>query len=126
MPSIAVHITPSWESFSKKVFASKLQDILVLSFGIPKNDRLIRIFEYLPEDFYLPLNLENAYILIEVTLFPGRTLDQKRKFYQAVNQLIADSGHKTDASRVILIEAPPENWGIRSGQSGIDVIKQKE
>ncbi len=126
MPSIAVHITPPWENFTKKIFASKLQDILVQSFEVPKNDRLIRITEYHPEDFYLPLSLDNSYILIEVTLFPGRTLDQKRNFYQAVNQLISDLGHSTEASRVIINEVAPENWGIRSGQAGIDVINKKK
>jgi len=49
----------------------------------------------------------------QITLFPGRTIEQKRRLVEEVSQALINSGSGPDKVFVILNEVPPANWGIQ-------------
>jgi len=46
---------------------------------------------------------------------PGRSLDTKRRRYQALIRNLAPLGIAAGDVKIVLVEPPMENWGIRGG-----------
>jgi 4-oxalocrotonate tautomerase family enzyme len=55
-------------------------------------------------------------ILIEITLFSGRTAETKKNLFRSiVDSLHSKLAIDKDAVFIVLNEQPRENWGIRGG-----------
>ncbi len=121
MPVTRIELSRPQSSSDKARLAQFVQETLVDVIKIPADDRVIRIVEHEPGNFYTSVNGTGNYALIEITLFPGRTLDAKRELYKRLCEGMAHFGISPSETRVILYEVPKENWGIRGGQAGIDV-----
>lgn len=59
---------------------------------------------------------------VEVRMFPGRTLEQKRTLYAAIVAGCADAGIAGSSVTVTVLEPGLENWAIRGGQCAADVM----
>lgn len=58
--------------------------------------------------------------VVTVQMWPGRTVEQKRKLTKAITDaMIEHGGAKPDGLHVIIQEVPLENWA-RAGVLGID------
>jgi phenylpyruvate tautomerase PptA (4-oxalocrotonate tautomerase family) len=115
MPLVKIEI----ESGKSLEYKQKLKDIihqnLVTFFRIPDHDRRNRIYELSPENFE-KAGRSSDYVIIEITVFKGRSLDTKRKFYRALNdQLVDELTIPPQDITIVLNEVPLENWGIRGG-----------
>jgi 4-oxalocrotonate tautomerase family enzyme len=86
-----------------------IQEILML----PKNDRNIRLMEYENGLFFT----KDPYrILIEISMFAGRTTETKKKLFQKiVSELSSELGLKKEEIFILINEQAKENWGIRGG-----------
>ena len=51
-------------------------------------------------------------LLVEITLFPGRSAEAKAKLYQSINDSCATLENRIGATMVVLYEVPKANWGI--------------
>ncbi len=121
MPSSRIEIRQDWTQDQKRLLIDALHNALVSALGIPTNDKLIRIIEHQPSDFAIPDSASDNYVLVEITLFSGRSLDAKRTLYrQIVNNFQALGINPLD-TRIILHEVTPENWGLRGGQVGSEI-----
>ena len=88
---------------------------------VPEDDRQIRYFEHKPEHFAVPPGKTDNYTLVEITIFPGRSLEAKRNLYKAIVRRFGDLGiDKTDIL-IVLNEPPLENWGIKGGSPASEV-----
>lgn len=88
---------------------------------VPKDDRQIRYLEYPPERFAIPPGKTDNYTVVEITLFPGRSIKAKRTLYASITRRFADLGIDPEDVLVVLHEPPLENWGIRGGQPASEV-----
>ena len=88
---------------------------------IPEHDRQIRYIEYVPEDFQVPPGKTEDYTLVELTIFQGRSMDAKKNLYQAVVRNLGSLGIAPEDVFIVLIESPPENWGVRGGLPASEV-----
>ena len=82
---------------------------------VPRDDRQIRYLEHKPEHFAVPPDKTENYTLVEITLFPGRSLDAKRKLYQSIVSRFGALGIAPSDIFIVLNEPPLDNWGIRGG-----------
>jgi 4-oxalocrotonate tautomerase family enzyme len=85
------------------------QEILKL----PSDDRNIRLMEYDKGLFFMkpPYRL-----IIEISMFSGRTIDTKRKLYQLIVNTLNDKlGIDKNEVFILINEQPKENWGVRGG-----------
>lgn len=121
MPDVLVEVRGSWLGQRKTRFLAAVHGALVEAIRIPQDDKVLRLIEHAPENFIIPGDKGEHYTRIEITLFAGRSLDAKRKLYQAIVRNLEPFGVPGADIKIVLVEVPPENWGIRGGHAASDI-----
>lgn len=80
---------------------------------VPDNDNHIRYIEHKPEHFAVPPGNSENRTFVEITLFPGRSLNAKRKLYQSIVRRFGELGIVPSDIFIVLNEPSLDNWGIR-------------
>ena len=80
---------------------------------VPTDDKQIRYIEHKPEHCPIPPGKTENYTFVEFLLFPGRSLEAKRRLYQGIVQRFGAMGIQASDILIVLHEPPLENWGIR-------------
>lgn len=113
MPLVKIELEKGKDRAILNEISNIVMDAVVESLRLPDNDRNIRIQEYEPTFFAMKSPYE---ILIEITMFKGRTKETKKKLYQTIVENLSKNG-LIDKSNVFIIlnEQPLENWGVRGG-----------
>lgn len=121
MPLVKVNMLSGKNPEYKKTLLECIHDGLVESIGIEDWDRFQRIIEYENEDFEKPSFKSDNFMIIELTLFPGRTKEQKGKVIEAVTGKINEKLLVAPEDVFIIIEEPPlDNWGMAGKQKSAD------
>jgi len=121
-PFVKIEIRKGYSSEYKKGILDGVHQALVDALGIPDSDRFQRIYELDKENFECPPDRTNAVTLVQITLFPGRSFEAKKKLYKnIVENLGQNPGINGNDIIIILLEPPLENWGIRGGQPASEV-----
>jgi phenylpyruvate tautomerase PptA (4-oxalocrotonate tautomerase family) len=115
MPLVKVSLLKGKSKEEKKALSDAIHAALMEAFRIPENDRNQRIFEFEPENFDVPEGKTSNYTLIEITAFPGRSLDAKRKLYQTIVKNLNKLDIQPNDLLIVLKEPPLDNWGVRGG-----------
>src|SRR6185369_7844584 len=110
MPSAQIELRKSWSRPEKDRMNLALHESLVECLKIPEYDKLIRLREYQPEDFIVPPGCSENYLLIEISLFSGRSLDAKRALYKTIVARFSELGIAKQDIRIILHDVPMDNW----------------
>lgn len=121
MPSARIEVRKKWNRSEKDRMIQALHESLVECLKIPEHDKLIRLMEYHPEDFVVPPGCTENYVLIEISLFSGRSLDAKRSLYKTIVARFAELGVTKQDIRIVLHDVPKDNWGIRGGMPASEV-----
>ncbi|MBT9598310.1 MAG: tautomerase family protein [Vitreoscilla sp.] len=82
---------------------------------VPEGDRQIRYVEHRPEHFMVPPGKTENATLVEITMFPGRSLAAKRALYGGIVRRFAALGIPPTEVLIILNEPALDNWGLRGG-----------
>lgn len=119
MPLVRVEMIRGKSPEYKKSVLTNIHEGLMESFDIADWDRFQRIVEISPEDFELPEGKTKDFMIIELTVFPGRTKEQKRKAIETITGKLHDSLGIAPTDVFIVINEPPlENWGMAGKQKG--------
>ncbi len=122
MPLVKVEILKGKSDSYKKTLLDCIHQSLVSAIGIPDNDRMQRLYELDAANFETKDDKTDAFTLIEITLFMGRSREAKKKLYGTlVSSLKGSLGISPDDVFIVLHEVPLENWGIRGGQMADEV-----
>lgn len=121
MPITRIEVKRSWPVAQQQHLVDAVHTAMVNALKIPEQDKIIRFIEHRPEHFIAPPGTSENYILVEITLFPGRSLDAKRKLYQGIIKRFSELGIAPGDILIVLIEAPLDNWGIRGGVPASEV-----
>lgn len=97
-------------------FHNKMMSVL----KIPEHDRQI-VLDQKTQGFYQPTNSSGKYILFEIKMFSGRTLETKKKLYMELFALANSVGVEGSNVNVILQDIEKVNWGIRGGLPASEV-----
>ena len=93
LPLVKIEILKGYSKEYKKAILDAVHDALVESIKIPNYDRFQRLYELEKENFEFPPNKSEHVTLIEITMFPGRSLEAKKAFYQnLVDKLAKNPG----------------------------------
>src|SRR5690349_8896926 len=100
----------------------KLSDVLhsciVDKLQYPVEKRAHRFIALDPEDFIYMLDRSEAYTIIEISMFEGRTVETKKALIHAIfERFEAELGIKPQDVEITIFETPRHNWGIR-GKTG--------
>ncbi len=121
MPLVRIEVRRSREPEEKRAVCDAVHAAMKEALLIPEQDRHIRYIEHAPEDFQIPPGKTEDYTLVELTIFQGRSMDAKRNLYQAVVRNLGSLGIAPEDVFIVLIESPPENWGVRGGVPASEV-----
>ena len=113
MPTVKIELLKGRDSQSLIQMMDLVMDSVVESLKLPSDDRNVRLIEYEQDFFQMKPPYE---ILIEISMFMGRTKETKRKLYQTiVNKLESQGLIEKKKVLITLNEQSQENWGIRGG-----------
>lgn len=122
MPIVKIEMRAGKPADYKKAILDGVHQALVTAFKIPDYDRNQKIYEFTPENMEIPTNRTPDYIVIEIMVFQGRSLDAKRSLYRnIVTELSTRTGINGDDIAIILLEIPLENWGVRGGKPASEI-----
>ena len=121
MPLVRLEVRQGRSATQKQALLDAAHAALVEALGIPAHDRMQRIVEHAREAFELPPASSDDFVLVEVTMFAGRSRQAKRRLYQALVRNFGELGIASADVFVVLHEPPMENWGIRGGQMASEV-----
>ena len=86
---------------------------MVEGIKIPEDDRCYRLVTYDADHFPNVPGHSDRFIIIEIALFAGRSMDAKRKMYAAIcRNLKATFGLEPRDIRIVLEENTRENWAL--------------
>lgn len=114
MPSTRVS-TGTWAQSRGPEILEAVQAALVEALKIPTTDRDV-VLEILDESRRIinPAR-SDRFTRVEITLFSGRSFAAKRQLYKALVRNLSALGVPEKEVKTVLIEVPPENWGLRGG-----------
>lgn len=81
MPKIKIDIIEGKSNEYKKQLLNIVHDSLVEAIKIPDYDRIQILNEHKSTNFEIPPGKTENYTSIEILMFPGRSLEAKRKLY---------------------------------------------
>ena len=115
MPLVKVSLLKGKPKEEKKALLDAIHAALMEAFKIPENDRHQRIYEFEPDNFDIPDGKTSNYTLIEMDVFPDRSLDAKRNLYKTIVQSLEKLDIQPNDILIVLNEPPLDNWGVRGG-----------
>ncbi|WP_338832158.1 tautomerase family protein [Bradyrhizobium sp. 27S5] len=92
-----------------------VQDALLAALKIPDYDRDVVLDLHDDAARIVPTGRSERYTRIEIFLFSGRSLEAKKALYSAVVANLSALGVPANEIKTVLIEVPPDNWGLRGG-----------
>ncbi len=104
---------------------ARLSDVIhscvvdVLSF--PRDKRAHRFFPLEAEDFYYPAGRTPRYIIVEISMFEGRSVETKKDLIRLLFERAQREMDLAPADlEVTITETPKHNWGFR-GRPGDEI-----
>ena len=88
MPIVNVAMLKGRSPEYKKIVLDCIHQGLVDAIGIEDWDRFQRITEYDREDFEIPSFKTDAFMIIEMKFFPGRTKEQKKDLIENILSIL--------------------------------------
>ncbi|WP_374353247.1 tautomerase family protein [Chitinimonas sp.] len=83
-----------------------------LALKVPADDRQIRFVQYPPGHFPVPPAKTDNYTVVEIQIFPGRSLAAKRLLYAEIARRFGELGIAATDITIILHEPALDNWGV--------------
>ena len=104
---------------TKKVMLECVHEALREALGVESWNRFQRIIEIEPDDFETSPQKTDDLVIIELTLFPSRSKEQKQQVIQRITSRLHDKLAIAPTDVFIVIHEPPlENWGMGGHQKG--------
>jgi phenylpyruvate tautomerase PptA (4-oxalocrotonate tautomerase family) len=120
MPSTRI-TTGTWARGREATIIEAVQNALLTSLKIPDHDRDVVIDLYDEASRIVPTGRSERYTRIEILLFSGRSLEARKALYSTIVANLSALGVPAGEIKIILIEVPPQNWGVRGGLPASDI-----
>ena len=117
MPLVKVELSKGKSAEFKKTVLESIHTGLISSLGIEDWDRFQRIIEIEPEDFETAPGKTDNFMIIKLTIFPGRTKEQKKNAIEMITANLNKNLNIEPTDIFIIMNEPPlENWGMGGRQ----------
>lgn len=118
MPTVKIELKEGRDMDTLLNLQKTIMNSVVEVLQLPDNDRNIRLIEYKPEFFQMKYPYE---ILIEISLFIGRTKETKKALYKTIVERLSNMNIEKETVLIFLNEQPLDNWGGRGGTSASEM-----
>ena len=117
MPIVKINMLKGKSAQYKKTLLDCVHQGLVESLHIEDWDRFQRIREFDRQDFEKPDFKSDNFMIIELSLFPGRTKEDKKNAIQIITEKLTSALGINEGDIFIIMSEPPlENWGMAGKQ----------
>jgi 4-oxalocrotonate tautomerase family enzyme len=97
------------DNLSKAIYQA-----LVKELKYPEEKRFQRFIALESKNFVYPVDRSKSYIIIEISMFDGRTKETTTAFIRSLFENINNlCGIDSNDVEITIFETPKENWGIR-------------
>ncbi|MDO8388102.1 MAG: tautomerase family protein [Polaromonas sp.] len=121
MPTAAIEIRRHCTPGEETALIAAVQTAVVEALKVPLWTLSVRLFVHEARRFVGPADKDERYTLVTLDCFTGRSLATKRVLYQAITNQLGRCGIPADHLKILLREAPRDNWAIRGGLPASDV-----
>lgn len=91
---------------------------IMAAFHYPEEKRFHRFMAFEKDDYVFPADRSDDYIILEISIFEGRTVEAKKHLIQLLFQNIpSQTGIAKHDIEITIFETPRSHWGIR-GMAG--------
>ena len=98
----------------KETLSNVIHSCMVEALDFPPEKKFHRFFPMDKEDFYYASGRTEAYTIIEVSMFEGRTIEAKKQLIRLLfEQLNNELSISPQDLEITIFETPRHNWGIR-------------
>lgn len=128
MAQIKIYGHSSFLATSGAAISDLVHACAVEALGLPAEKRFHRVLALEPEAFFTPPDRSERYLIIEVIMFSGRSVETKKTFYRLLyERAAAELKIEPIDLEIVILEAPRHDWGIR-GRAGdeLDLAYQVE
>ncbi len=98
----------------KETLSNVIHSCMVEALEFPSDKKFHRFFPMDKENFYFASGRTEAYTVIEISMFEGRTVEAKKKLlkllFERINSELSISSQDVE---ITIFETPKHNWGIR-------------
>ncbi|OYU86793.1 MAG: 4-oxalocrotonate tautomerase [Bradyrhizobiaceae bacterium PARB1] len=108
-------VTGDWARGREIEVIDAVQAAMLVTLKIPDWDRDVTVDIYDETQRIVPTGRSQRFTRVEITMFAGRSIEAKRNLYRAIVQNLAALGVPELEIKIVLNEAPLENWGVRGG-----------
>ena len=124
MPYARIEIPATWTLCTHQHLLDTVDACFVSVLDVPPQDAFLRLNTYdAPASSRVPLCHGAHFVFIEIHLFPGRTIETKRRLFRDLIDRFAELGVPQNDVTIALIEVPLENWGLRGGRMAADLFQ---
>jgi phenylpyruvate tautomerase PptA (4-oxalocrotonate tautomerase family) len=98
----------------KQKLSETIHSCVVEALELPPDKRFHRFILLEDKDFIYPSDRSELYIILEISMFEGRSPKVKKKLIKLLfDRIYGDSGIVPNDLEIIIYEIPKANWGIR-------------
>lgn len=97
----------------RKAISDAVHACLMDALGLPETKRFQRFFPMDAEDFVHPADRSEAYTIIELSMFSGRSSEAKRRLIRLLFERLEGIGIAPRDVEITIFESPAADWGIR-------------
>lgn len=115
MPLARIETRRTWPPEQVQALMDAVYQSFREALKVPEGDRNVRYVEHRPEHWVNPPGKSDNATLVEVTMFPGRSLAAKRALYAAIIRRFEALGIAPSDVMIVLHEPLMDNWGLRGG-----------
>lgn len=107
---------------NKKEISNEIHEAVVEALNYPVDKKFHRFFNMESEDFIYADDRSEKYLIIEISIFEGRTVESKKKLINLIYSKLKDKLNIEGIDiEITIFETPKHNWGIR-GLPGDELV----
>ncbi len=121
MPLVRIDLRAGKSTDYRRAIGDQVHRAMVETINVPSLDRFQVIAEHPAEGLiydptYLDIARTDDVIFIQIALYAGRTVEQKRALYERIAALLAENpGVRPQDVLINLVEVARENWSFGDG-----------
>ncbi|MBP2000679.1 phenylpyruvate tautomerase PptA (4-oxalocrotonate tautomerase family) [Paenibacillus shirakamiensis] len=98
----------------RTVLSEAIHMAVMEALAYPEEKRFHRFFPMNSQDFIYPSDRSERYIIVEISMFEGRSAVTKRKLIRLLFERIAQHAYiEPNDVEITIYETPKHHWGIR-------------
>lgn len=98
---------------SRNIVSDAIHAAVAEALEYPTEKRFHRFFPLEPEDFVFPSDRSDRYLILEIIVFEGRSVETKKKLVRTLFKRLEKVGFQSPDVEITILESPKHNWGIR-------------